>query len=173
MKIYRSLLALLLVLPAAAQVRVIPSLQGTAAPAVTVFSAPAISGPSFASPLAPALTPSLQSAAAVPQAPVAAVPSAALPARTVLGLRDDADRLYAALAEIHSRTKANETPAALNALKRALLVDFDGVLAGLPEADLQDGESPRARVKVLRRERAKAERAGVPARLAAGSGELA
>lgn len=173
MKIFRTLLALFLAFPAAAQVRVIPSLQGSAAPAVTLFSAPAISAPSFASSLAPALTPSLLSAPAAPQAPVATVPAAALPARTVLGLRDDADRLYAALAEIHSREKANETPSALNALKRALIVDFDGVIAGLPAAELQEGESPRARLKVLRRERAKAERAGVPLRLAAVSGELA
>ncbi len=173
MKIFRTLLALFLAFPAAAQVRVIPSLQASAAPAVTLFSAPAISAPSFASSLAPALTPSLLSAPAAPQAPVAAVPAAALPARTVLGLRDDADRLYAALANIHSREKANETPSALNALKRALLLDFDGVIAGLPAADLQEGETTRARVKVLRRERAKAERAGVPLRLAAVSGELA
>ncbi|MDD5302886.1 MAG: hypothetical protein PHS14_07210, partial [Elusimicrobia bacterium] len=47
------------------------------------------------------------------------------------------------------------------------------VIAGLPAAELQDGETPSARVKVLRRERAKAERAGVPLRLAAVSGELA
>ena len=173
MKILQTLLALFLVLPAAAQVRVIPSLQGTATPAVSGFSSPALSAPSFASRLAPALTPTLLSAAAAPQAPVVAVPAAALPARTVLGLRDDADRLYAALAEIHSREKANETPSALNALKRALLVDFDGVITGLPAVELQEGESPRARVKVLRRERAKAERAGIPARLASVSGELA
>ena len=173
MKIFRTVLALFFVLPAAAQVRVIPSLQGSAAPAVSVLSAPAISVPSFASPLAPALTPSLLSAPVAPQAPVAAVPAAALPARTVLGLRDDADRLYAALAEIHSREKANETASALNTLKRALIVDVDGVIAGLPAPELQEGESPRARLKVLRRERAKAERAGVPVRLAAVSGELA
>ena len=101
MKIPRSLLALFLAFPAAAQVRVIPSLQGSAAPAVTVLAAPAFSAPSIASPLVPSLSPSLLSA-----------PVAALPARTVLGLRDDADRLYAALANIHSREKANETPSA-------------------------------------------------------------
>lgn len=172
MKILRSLLALFLAFPAAAQVRVVPALQGSAAPAVSVLSAPAISAPSFAAPLAPALAPSLLSAPVAPQAPVAALP-AALPARTVLGLRDDADRLYAALADIHSREKADETPAALNALKRALLLDFDGVLAGLPAVELSPGETPRARIKVLRRERAKAERAGEPLRLAAVSGELA
>ena len=88
MKILRTLLALFLAFPAAAQVRVVPTLQGSAAPAVTLFSAPAISAPSFASPLAPALTPSLLSAPAAPQAPVAAVPVAALPARPVHGLRD-------------------------------------------------------------------------------------
>ena len=171
MKIIRSLLALFLAFPAAAQVRVVPALQASAAPAI-VLSAPAISAPSLTAPLAPALTPSLLSAPAAPQAPAAVVP-AALPARTVLGLRDDADRLYAALAEIHSKEKANETPAALNALKRALLLDFDGVLAGLPAVALPEGQSPRGRVKVLRRERAKAERAGEPVRLAAVSGELA
>ena len=110
MKILRTLLALFLAFPAAAQVRVVPTLQGSAAPAVTLFSAPAISAPSFASPLAPALTPSLLSAPAAPQAPVAAVPVAALPARTVLGLRDDADRLYAALANIHSRRPTRRPP---------------------------------------------------------------
>jgi hypothetical protein len=172
MKILRSLLALFLAFPAAAQVRVVPALQGSAAPAVSLLSAPAISAPSIAAPLAPALSPSLLSAPAAPQAPAAVVP-AALPARTVLGLRDDADRLYAALADIHSREKANETPAALNALKRALLLDFDGVIAGLPAVELPEGQSPRARVKALRRERAKAERAGEPLRLAAVSGELA
>ncbi len=173
MKIFRTLLALLLAFPAAAQIRVIPSLQGSAAPVVSVLSAPSITARPFVSPLAPALTPTLLSAAAIPQAPAAALPAAALPARTVLGLRDDADRLYAALAEIHSREKSNETPSALNTLKRALLVDFDGVIAGLPTPELQEGESPRARVKVLRRERAKAERAGAPVRLATVSGELA
>lgn len=171
MKIIRSLLALFLAFPAAAQVRVVPALQASAAPAI-VLSAPAISAPSLTAPLVPALSPSLLSAPAAPQAPVAVVP-AALPARTVLGLRDDADRLYAALAEIHSKEKANETPAALNALKRALLLDFDGVLSGLPAVELPEGRSPRGQVKVLRRERAKAERAGEPLRLAAVSGELA
>ncbi|MBI2787611.1 MAG: hypothetical protein HYX59_02910 [Elusimicrobia bacterium] len=172
MKIIRSLLALFLAFPAAAQVRVVPALQAPAAPAVSVLAAPALSAPSIAAPLVPSLSPSLLSAPAAPQAPVAVVP-AALPARTVLGLRDDADRLYAALAEIHSKEKANETPAALNALKRALLLDFDGVIAGLPAVTLPEGLSPRGQVKVLRRERAKAERAGEPLRLAAVSGELA
>ena len=172
MKIIRSLLALFLAFPAAAQVRVVPALQGHAAPSASILSAPAISAPSVSAPLVPALSPSLLSAPAAPQAPVAAVP-AALPARTVLGLRDDADRLYAALADIHSREKANETPSALNALKRALIADFDGVIAGLPAVELPEGQSARGRVKVLRRERAKAERAGEPSRLAAVSGELA
>lgn len=172
MKIFRALLALFLAFPAAAQVRLAPSFQVRSAPAISPLSSPALSAPSFASPLAPALAPSLIPAAAVSQAPSAAVPAAALPARTVLGLRDDADRLYAALAHIHSLEKANETPSALNTLKRALLADFDGVIAGLPAVDLQ-GRSAAAQVKVLRRERAKAERAGVPARLAAVSGELA
>ncbi|MDP3541725.1 MAG: hypothetical protein Q8T11_04570 [Elusimicrobiota bacterium] len=161
MKIFRALLPLFLAFPAAAQVRVVPALQGHAAPAISLPSAPVVSAPSVAAPLVPSLSPSLLSA------------PAALPARTVLGLRDDADRLFAALANIHSREKANETPAALNALKRALLVDFDGVIAGLPAAELPEGQSPRGRVKVLRRERAKAERAGEPLRLAAVSGELA
>jgi len=169
MKILRSLLALFLVLPAAAQIRVVPSLRGASSPTVTVQSAPALAAASMA---APALSPSLLAAPAAPQAPVAAVPAAALPARTVLGLRDDADRLYAALADIHSREKANETPSALNALKRALIADFDGVISGLPAVELREGQYA-ARLKVLRRERAKAERAGVPLRLAAVSGELA
>lgn len=172
MKIFRALLALFLALPAAAQVRVVPALQGHAAPAVSVLAAPALSAPSVAAPLVPSLSPSLLSAPAAPQAPVAVAP-AALPARTVLGLRDDADRLYAALADIHSREKANETYSSINALKRALLLDFDGVIAGLPAVELAEGQSPRGRVKVLRRERAKAERAGNPMRLAAVSGELA
>ncbi|PIR15499.1 MAG: hypothetical protein COV48_14055, partial [Elusimicrobia bacterium CG11_big_fil_rev_8_21_14_0_20_64_6] len=136
------------------------------------FSAPATPAPDFSASLAPALAPTLLPAAA-PQAAVTPVPSAALPARTVLGLRDDADRLYAALANIHSREKANETPSVLNALKRALIADFDGVIAGLPAVDLAPGETPAARVKVLRRERAKAERSGVPLLIAAVNGELA
>lgn len=173
MKIFRALLALFLAFPAAAQIRVVPAIQGRAAPALSVLSAPALSAPSLSAPLVPSLSPSLLSAPAAPQAPSVAVPAAALPARTVLGLRDDADRLYAALANIHSREKANETPAALNALKRALVADFDGVIAGLPAVELPAGQSPRGRVKELRRERAKAERAGEPVRLAAVSGELA
>ena len=172
MRIFRPLLALLLALPVAAQVRVIPTLTGSAAPTV-ILSAPAIAYPSFASPLAPALAPSLLSAPAAPTLTATPVPAAALPARTVLGLRDDADRLYAALAAIHSREKANENPSVLKALKRDLIVDFDGVIAGLPVAELQEGETAAARVKVLRRERAKAERAGIPLRLAAVSGDLA
>ncbi|MDD5302557.1 MAG: hypothetical protein PHS14_05540, partial [Elusimicrobia bacterium] len=103
MKILRALLALFLALPAAAQVRVVPALQGSASPALAVFTAPALSAPSIAEPLVPALSPSLLAAPSAPQIAAAPVPAAALPARTVLGLRDDADRLYAALAEIHSR----------------------------------------------------------------------
>ncbi len=129
----RSLLALLLALPAAAQVRVVPALQGSAAPAISLYSVP-LAAPSFNSALIPALTPSL-SAAAAPTLPVAPVPAAALPARTSLGLRDDADRLYAALAAIHSKEKAGEPAPALLELKRALLADFDGVIARLPEND--------------------------------------
>jgi len=169
MMIFRSLLALLLAFPAAAQVRLVPALRGAAAPAILLQS-PTLSAPSL--PSLPALSASALPAAAVAQAPSVAA-SAALPARTVLGLRDDADRLYAALAAIHSREKANETDAVLKALKRALIADFDGVIAGLPAPVLQPGETNAARVKVLRRERAKAERAGVPLRLAAVSGELA
>lgn len=158
----RALLALLLAFPAAAQIRLVPALKGASAPAISLQS------PQFSAPLS---LPSLPAAAA-PQAPSAAVP-VPLPARTVLGLRDDADRLYAALAAIHSREKANDTDSALKALKRALLADFDGVIAGLPAPVLEKGQTNTGRLKVLRRERAKAERSGEPRRLAAVSGELA
>jgi len=167
MKLLRALLALFLAFPAAAQIRVIPALSTPSAPAIALQSVATLSAPSF---LPPALSASLVPAAAAPQAPSVVAP---LPARTVLGLRDDADRLYASLAAIHSKEKANETTSALNALKRALLADFDGVIAKLPAAVLPDGGTYSARVKVLRRERAKAERAGEPARLAAVSGDLA
>ncbi len=144
MKIFRFLLALLLASPAAAQIRVIPPLPA----------------PSFVSPPVAALS-----------APL--LPAAALPARTVLGLRDDADRLYAALAAIHSRDKVGEASPALAGLKRALIADFDGVIARLPPAALAADETPAARVKALRRERAQAERNSTPARLASVTGELA
>lgn len=166
----RALLALLLAFPAAAQIRVVPALKGSAAPSIS-FQAPATI-PSFAAAPLPALSASVLPAAAAPQAPAAVVP-VPLPARTVLGLRDDADRLYASLAAIHSKEKANETHSRLNALKRALLADFDGVLAKLPAPVLEEGQTNTARLKVLRRERAKAERANDPKRLAAVSGELA
>jgi hypothetical protein len=142
--ILRAWLALLLAVPAFAQIRVVPALQGSAAPSVSLFSAPAIAPTSFEPSLAPALTPSFLPAAA---APVPVVSAAVLPARTVLGLRDDADRLYAALAAIHSREKAGEISPALTELKRALIADFDGVLAKLPAAD-PDGAETRAAVQL-------------------------
>ncbi len=178
MKTLRSLLSLFLVLPAAAQIRVIPGLSVTAAPTIVLRPAADLSAPLFSAPLSLPLTPSL-SPAATAEKPSAPVP-AAIPARTASVLRDDADRLYAGLAAIHSRVKAGEKEKDLTDLKRAFLGDFDGVASGLGVAE--SGDELRAKLKELRAARGKAEKAleKTPAfaredasrRLAAVSGEL-
>ncbi|MDX6770937.1 MAG: hypothetical protein SF051_15500 [Elusimicrobiota bacterium] len=176
----RLLLSLLLLAPAvdaAAPVRVVPRLTptliGVTVVPPPVASARLLSADSLLS--APALAPR---PVLVPAAPL---PAAVLPARTVLAVRADADRLYAALAEVHSREKAGEPQSSLADLKRALLGEFDGALAGLPA--MESGADLRARVKTLRRERAAAvkavdaapaaRRAEASTRLARVSGALA
>ncbi len=174
----RLLLALLFALPAAAApVRVVPRLAPAsfAATAAPVFAAPTLTLPAFAPLSAPALAPR---PVLIPAGPL---PAAVLPARTVLGIRADADSLYAALADIHSREKAGEDKAALADLKRAFLGEFDGALADLPA--MESGADLRARVKELRRERAAAvkavdaapaaSRSAAAVRLARVSGALA
>lgn len=177
----RALLSLFLVLPAAAQVRVIPGLTAISAPTVAVR--PAFETPASlqSAPLLPSLNPSLL-APSTPDKPVVAPVPAATPvaARTAAVLRDDADRLYAGLAAIHSRVKAGEKEKDLTDLKRAFLGDFDGVAAGLGVAE--SGDELRAKIKELRASRTQAEKAleKAPAfaredasrRLAAVSGEL-
>lgn len=153
-------LLLALALSASAQVRV--SVAPTALSAPAPVLAPSAASFDFSAPV-PALAPSLVPAA--PEKPAAPVPVPAVPAvaaspvpvRTVSALRDDADRLYASLAAIHSRAKAGEGEPALADLKRAFLGDFDGVAArlGVPET----GDALRASIKALRRDRAKAEKA--------------
>lgn len=180
----RLLASLLFAVPASAQFRA--AIAPVDAPAFVVPAAPSIAlAPSLSlAPLAaPSFAPALSPALAAPSLPTApsAVPSAVPAARTVLGLRDDADRLYASLAAIHSRAKADAGDAALDGLKRALQGDFDGVVAPLDA--VAAGADPRAEVKALRRERAAAERAlnRAPAnarvdasrRYAAASGALA
>ncbi|MBI5247431.1 MAG: hypothetical protein HY923_09630 [Elusimicrobia bacterium] len=156
MTIFRALLSLILALPAAAQVRVVSGLSVSGAPAPAVLAP--VSAPSALAPLSSALTPSLLSAAALPEKPSAPVPAAApVAARTASVLRDDADRLYASLAAIHSRVKAGEKESALSDLKLALLGDFDGVVKTLAVAE--SGDELRARIKTLRAVRAKAEKA--------------
>lgn len=144
---------------ASAQVRVVPALQGSATPAVSFLTAPAVA-PTF-SQLAPALSVSLLPAAAAPKLPSSPVPAAspvsAVPARTASALRDDADRLYASLAAIHSKAKAGEKEKDLAGLKLAFLGDFDGVAANLGVAE--SGPALRDKIKTLRSTRTKAEKA--------------
>ena len=140
----RSLLALLLAVPAFAQVRVVE----LAAPPVALSAGAAFApAPSVALQGMPLLA-----APSLPQAPLLAT----VPSRTAVILRDDADRLYASLASIHSQAKAGVPEKALADLKKAFAGDFDGVAAGLgvPET----GAELRARVKVLRAARSKAQK---------------
>lgn len=178
----RALLALLLAAPAGAQLR--------SAPRVTL-SAPVAAAGLAASALPPlpvsrlALAPAPLAAPALAPVP-GLVPAPVLPtgvpaARAAQALRADADRLYAALASLHSREQAGEG-SALADLKRAFLGQFDGALAAAPAVE-ETGEALRGRVKALRRERAAAAEAAdaapaaarkpAAARLAAVSGALA
>lgn len=146
-------LLLAFALSASAQVRTAPVLTALSSPAPVL--APSLPSFDFSAPAA--LVPSLVPSA--PEKPVAPVPvvAAQVPVRTASALRDDADRLYASLAAIHSRAKAGEPEPVLADLKRAFAGDFDGVAAGLAVAET--GDALRDSIKSLRRERAKAEKA--------------
>lgn len=139
MKLHRALLALLLAAPAAAQVRAVPPAAAAAhlAPAFAVLAAPA-SGPSLPS---------------VSAAPI-------LSERAAFELQKDADRLYAALADIHSRAKAAAPAAELAPAKRALAADLRGVLAQLPAGGPSEWPAVSAKLKELRAEREALEKAG-------------
>ncbi|MDE2511523.1 MAG: hypothetical protein KGL74_10405, partial [Elusimicrobia bacterium] len=144
----RALLALLLAAPAFSQIRTVPPV------AAPVFAAPAL--PETAAASAGSSLPSL------PAAPL-------LSERAAFELQKDADRLYAALAQVHNRAQAGTPAAELAPAKRAMAADLRGVLTQLPEAP-SDWKELSARLKNLRAERAALERAGDdPEARAAGS----
>lgn len=164
MIIFRALLSLLYVVPVWAQIRSVPVLPAR----ISVPSIFAVAPLSLPSAIPSSLSVSLVSFAAEPVAPLP-VPAA----RAAAALRDDADRLYIAIAEVHSRAKAGESESALIQLKRAIQGDFDGVISGLPAGELSE-------LKALRKVRAAAEKsldanptAEASRRLAAVSGRLA
>ena len=147
MTILRAAFALLLALPVFAQVRPLPPVAAPvlAAPALPTFAA-ASAGPSLPSlPAAPLLT-----------------------ERAAFELQKDADRLYAALADVHNRAQAGAAPAALAPAKRAVAADLKGVLAQLP-AGASDWAEVSAELKHLRAERVALEKAADPAARAVDS----
>lgn len=140
------LLSLLLAAPASAQIRAVEPVVSLAPAPSAVALFPTALTPTLSLPLAASkadLTPSV-------------VPSPLLPARTAVVLRDDADRLYVSLADIHSRAKNGESEKSLEDLKRRFLADFDGALKGLDVAVV--GDALNGKVKELRAARAKAEK---------------
>ena len=129
MTIFRALLALLLAVPAFAQIRSIPPIGS--------------------------------SLRVLPATPV-------LSERAAFELQKDADRLYAALAQVHNQAQAGVPAAALAPAKRAVAADLRGVLTQLP-AGPSDWKELSARLKSSRAERKDLERAGDPETRAAGS----
>jgi hypothetical protein len=149
MKLMRALLALLLAAPAFAQVRAVPPVAASAsfAPAFAVLAAPA-SGPVFPSVIA---------------APV-------LSQRASFELQKDADRLYAALAQVHNQAQAGVPAAALAPAKRAVAADLRGVLTQLPSTGPTEWVAVSTKLKELRTEREVLEKAGdAPTDRASGS----
>ncbi|MFI5344747.1 MAG: hypothetical protein ACHQ51_00080 [Elusimicrobiota bacterium] len=144
---FRALLALLLAVPSFAQVRSVPAV------AAPVFSAPALSALA-----APSIGSSLPS---LPATPV-------LSERAAFELQKDADRLYAALAQVHNQAQAGAPAATLAPAKRAVAADLRGILTQLP-AGPSDWKELSARLKDLRSERESLERARDPEARAAGS----
>jgi hypothetical protein len=138
--IFRALFALILAVPAFAQIRGVPSV------AAPVFSAQSL--PVFAAASDGRSLPSL------PAAPL-------LSERAAFELQKDADRLYASLADVHNRTQAGVLPAALAPAKRAVAADLNGVLAQLP-AGPSDWKEVSARLKSLRAERDALEKTADP-----------
>jgi hypothetical protein len=135
------LLALLLAVPALAQVVPVPPAAVAALSAAAPGAAASRGAPSLAATgsLAPTLAP-------------------ALTERAVFELQKDADRIYGALAAVHAQARAGAAAEAVAPAKRALAADLRGVLAQLP-ADASGWDEVSSRLKALRRERAELERA--------------
>ncbi len=91
-------------------------------------------------------------------APAGLAPAPALTERALFELQKDADRIYAALAAVHSQERTGAAPEAARTAKRELAADLGGVLSQLP-ADASDWSALSSRLKDLRRERASVERA--------------
>ena len=145
---FRALLAILLSVPAFAQVREVP-----------VVAAPVFAAPAVRSLPAPSL------GSALPTLPAASIPSQ----RSAFELQKDADRLYAALAAVHNQAQAGAAPAELAPAKRAVAADLRGVLSQLPEGPSEWAELS-ASLKAKRAEREALESAGAePTRRAEGS----
>ena len=132
MTIFRALLALLLAVPSFAQVREVPA--AVAAPVFAARALPALSAPSIGSSL-----PSL------PLAPI-------LTERAAFELQKDADRLYAALANVHAQEIQGAPRAELAPAKRAVAADLQAVLTQLPAAPA-DWKELSAQLKDLRAQR--------------------
>ncbi len=131
MKTSRALLALFLAVPAFAQIREVPAIAAPASVAIALPSLPAAS--------VGASLPSL------PSAPI-------LSERAAFELQKDADRLYAALADVHNREVQGAARADLVPAKRAVSADLQAVLTQLP-AGPSDWNALSAELKSLRRER--------------------
>jgi hypothetical protein len=116
-----------------------------------VLSASLASAASMAPRLTPA--PAVLAAPAVASDLLAAPPVALAPARTMLGIREDADRLWGKLAILHSRAQSGEASVGLRILKRSMIADFDGVVASLPDVPAVDGATPSEQIKSLHRQR--------------------
>ena len=139
--ISRALLALLLAVPAFAQVREVPPV---AAPVFAARALPALGAPSIGSSL-----PSL------PAAPI-------LTERAAFELQKDADRIYASLAGVHAQEIQGAARAELAPAKRAVAADLQAVLTQLPAAP-EDWNELSARLKDLRAQRAALEASGAAA----------
>ncbi len=149
MKLMRVLLALLVTVPAFGQIRAVP-------PVV----APVVAGPALSFLAAPASGP-LQTSV---------LPAPVLSERAAFELQKDADRLYAALAQVHNQAQSGTPAAALLPAKRAVAADLHGVLTQLPGDGPAGWPAVSARLKELRAEREALEKAGVtPTDRAAGS----
>ncbi len=109
--------------------------------------------PSFAQvrEISPAIAP-VSGALALPPAPI-------LTERAAFELQKDADRVYAALAQVHNQEMQGAPRAALAPAKRAVASDLRGVLTQLP-AGPSDWKTLSSRLKALRRERAALEGTG-------------
>jgi hypothetical protein len=139
--VFRAFLALLLAVPAFAQVREVPPLS---APVFAARALPALSAPSIGS--------------AFPSLP--AVPI--LTERASFELQKDADRLYAALANVHAQEMQGAPRASLAPAKRAVAADLQAVLTQLPAAPA-DWSALSSALKSLRARRDALEGTGAAA----------